>query len=241
MRKQEKTKTAQALRVLFVAKSSNAKTGPIPVTYSPESTCPPSCPHYRGSCYAEGYHTRLAWNRADRDGIEWGELCEKIAALPPGSLWRHNVAGDIPGEGESVDAQALRELTRANQGRRGFTYSHKKSPAAIRAIREANKGGFTVNLSADDAGEADALAELGAGPVVCVVPIDTPEKTETPAGRKIIVCPAQSREGVTCASCGLCARADRDAIIGFRAHGMRERAADHIARRVIPIFNSGRA
>jgi hypothetical protein len=223
-------------KVLFVSKSSNAKTGPIPVTYSEEKTCPPSCPHYRGSCYAEGYHTRLAWNRADRDGIAWGELCDRIAALPTGSLWRHNVAGDIPGEGESVDAQALRKLIRANKGKRGFTYSHKKSPDAIRAIRAANKNGFTVNLSADDAGEADALAKFKAGPVVCVVPIDTPEKTETPAGRKIIVCPAQSRDGITCATCGLCARADRDVIIGFRAHGMREKQADAISKRVIPIF-----
>jgi len=68
-----------------------------------------------------------------------------------------------------------------------------------------------------------------------VVPIDTPEKTYTPEGRKIIVCPAQSRDDVTCKSCGLCARADRDAIIGFRAHGTREKLADSIARRVIPI------
>lgn len=226
---------AQALRVLFVDRSSNVKTGPIPVTYSDEKTCPPSCPHYRGSCYAEGYHTRLAWNRAGRTGLDWGALCEKIAALPPGSLWRHNVAGDLPGDGESIDAVALRELTRANKGKRGFTYSHKKSPSAIRAIRAANRAGFTVNLSADDAGEADQLAALRAGPVVSIVPIDTPEKTYTPGGRKIIVCPAQSREGVTCQSCGLCARADRDAIIGFRAHGFRERLANERAQKVIPL------
>lgn len=222
-------------KTLFIKKSANAKTGPIPVTYSDEKTCPPSCPHYRGSCYAEGYHTRLAWNRTGRDGLEWGELCERIESLPLNTLWRHNIAGDLPGEGESVDSKALAALVLANLGKRGFTYSHKTSPSAIRAIRAANRAGFTVNLSADNAGEADTLAALNAGPVVAVVPIDTPEKTYTPGGRKIIICPAQSREGVTCKTCGLCARADRDAIIGFRAHGMREKLANEIARKVIPL------
>lgn len=225
----------QSIRAIFVPVSSNQKTGPIPVTYSARETCPPTCPHYRGSCYAEGYYTSLAWNRVNRNGIAWAELCEKVAALPEGQLWRHNVAGDLPGAGETVDPVALGELVAANTGRKGFTYSHKKSPQAVEWIRAANQWGFTVNLSADDAGEADTLAELQAGPVVAIVPIDCPEQTMTPKGRKIIVCPAQSRDNVTCSTCGLCARPERDFVIGFRAHGTRAKLADKTARRVIPI------
>lgn len=221
-------------RALFVRESANAKTGKIPVTYSARSTCPPSCPHYRASCYAEGYHTALAWNRA-ADGLSWAELCEKIERLPAGTLWRHNVAGDLPGEGEKIDSKALAALILANLGKRGFTYSHKKSAQAIRAIRAANRAGFTVNLSADDAGEADRLAELKAGPVVAIVPTDTPEKAFTPAGRPIVVCPAQTRDNVTCKTCGLCSRANRETIVGFLAHGMRAKMADSTARRVIPL------
>ena len=93
------------------------------------------------------------------------------------------------------------------------------------------------DLSADDAGEADTLAATGQ-PTVCIVPIDTPSKTTTPAGRPIIVCPAQTREDVTCQTCGLCARADRTVIIGFRAHGTRAKIADARSRRVIPIARS---
>ena len=222
-------------RALFVQKSSNAKTGPIPVTYSERASCPKSCAHYRSSCYAESGPARLAWERAD-SAASWRELCERVAALPAGQLWRHNVAGDLPGAGERVSLRELRELVAANAGRRGFTYSHKRSAAALAAIREANAAGFTVNLSADDVREADELADSGAGPVVVVVPTDAPERCATPAGRPIVICPAQTRDGVTCASCELCSRADREVIVGFRAHGPRTKKADEIARRVIPII-----
>jgi hypothetical protein len=130
---------------------------------------------------------------------------------------------------------ALGELVRANTGRRGFTYTHKKSPQALAWVKQSNAWGFTVNLSADDAGEADTLAATGAGPVVCIVPMDTPDKASTPQGRPLVVCPAQSRDNVTCADCGLCARADRAVIVAFRAHGTRARVTDQKARRVIPL------
>jgi hypothetical protein len=222
-------------RYHFVKQSANSKTGPIPVTYSERETCPPSCPHYRADCYAEDYYTRLSWDKVSQRGGDLATLCQAVAALPAGQLWRHNVAGDLPGTGEHVDAAALGEIVAANRGRRGFTYTHKKSAEGIYWAAQATRWGFTVNLSADDAGDADALAELESGPVVAIVPMDTPEKSYTPAGRTIIVCPAQTRDGVTCATCGLCARPDRGVIIGFRAHGSRARVADAKARRVIPI------
>ena len=224
------------MKIHFIRQSANSKTGPIPVTYSQRETCPESCPHYRADCYAEDYYTRLSWDKVAARGGSLGQLCESVAALPAGQLWRFNVAGDLPGAGETVDAAALGQIVAANAGRRGFTYTHKKSPDALHWAGHATRWGFTVNLSADDAGEADALAEADAGPVVAIVPTDTPEKSYTPAGRTIIVCPAQSRDGVTCETCGLCAIADRTVIIGFRAHGSRARVTDAKARRVIPIL-----
>lgn len=220
---------------LLIDQSANRKTGPLPVTYSERSTCPPSCPHIGADCYAEAFHTRLAWERAATDGRSIAEVARWVAAMPEGQLWRHAVAGDLWGQGETIDAGALGEVVKANRGRRGFTYTHKKSRQALKWIRHANTWGFTVNLSADDAGEADKLAELAAGPVVCIVPADTPEHTTTPAGRPIVVCPAQTREYMTCAVCQLCQKADRRSIVGFRAHGPKAKATDARARRVIPI------
>lgn len=222
------------MKIHFIRTSSNRKTGPIPVTYSERKTCPESCPHYRTDCYAEDYYTRLSWDKVSDRGSDLPETCASIAALPAGQLWRMNVAGDLPGEGEDVDPYALGEIVRANIGRRGFTYTHKKSKAAIFWARHATDWGFTVNLSADDAGEADQLADHGL-PLTCIVPMDTPERTTTPAGRAIVVCPAQTREDKTCETCGLCQRADRAVIVGFRAHGSKAKQTDQRARRVIPI------
>ena len=218
----------------FIKKSTNEKTGAIPTTYSERATCPPSCPQYRAGCYAEAFHTRMTWDKVGQRGTDLTGLAQAIAALPEGQLWRMNVAGDLPGEGEKVDAHALGEIVRANLGRHGFTYTHKKSPQAIKWAKLATQWGFTVNLSADDAGEADRLAAHGL-PVTTIVPIDTPKHTTTPQGRPILVCPAQTVNYMTCALCGLCQKADRRQIIGFRAHGMRAKLADRTARRVIPI------
>ena len=115
------------MHALFIQKSSNRKTGPIPTTYTERKSCPPSCPHIKKDCYAEDFHTRLAWNRAP-EGLDWASLCDRVASLPEEQLWRHNVGGDLPGEGEKVDAAKLGELVRANFRRRGFTYTHKKTP-----------------------------------------------------------------------------------------------------------------
>lgn len=222
------------MKFSFTHASSNRKTGPIPVTSTERQSCPPSCPQYRAACYAEDFYTRMNWDKIPARGIDLQGLTARINSLPMGQLWRHNVAGDLPGDGETVDAFALGQIVRANRGRRGFTYTHKKSPDAIQWAKHATDWGFTVNLSADDVGEADKLAATGA-PVVCIVPMDTPKHSQTPEGRPVLVCPAQTLDYMTCALCGLCQRADRRQIIGFRAHGTKAKQADQRARRVIPI------
>ena len=163
--------------------------------------------------------------------MEWGEFLSAVRAFPQGQLWRANQAGDLPGIGETVDAEELRGLIAANAGRRGFTYTHKHArPENLALIREANANGFTVNLSANNLAHADQLAETGAGPVVVVLPSDVSANTATPAGRKVVICPATQREGVTCASCKLCSRAERSVIVGFPAHGTRKRAVSAVAK-----------
>lgn len=207
--------------VHLTPKSSNAKTGPIPVSTTEAKTCPPDCPWREKVCYAKhgplGLHWRAVSER--KRGMHWPEFCAAIAALPEGTLWRHNQSGDLPGAGADIDGWELAALVAANRGRRGFTYTHKRGASNFALIRKANAAGFTVNLSADTLAEADTLADTGAGPVCVVLPASVTYNTSTPEGRRVVICPATQREGVTCESCRLCARANRGVIVGFPAHG----------------------
>lgn len=210
--------------------SGNAKTGPIPVSTSTAATCPTSCPFNNanaGGCYASGGPLAIHWRAVTNGsrGGEWSELLKQVRKIPKGSLWRHNQAGDLPGEGDAIDTEALAQLVAANKGRRGFTFTHKPMTAEnAAAVALANASGFAINLSGNNLSHADELAALGVAPVVAVVPEDFPKVGRTPAGRRVVVCPAQVRE-VSCAQCGLCARERNGAVVAFRVHGSSKRRA----------------
>lgn len=219
----------------FARKSRNAKTGNIPVTTSGPETCPDACPlKASGACYAKHGPLGMYWKKIAQGlhAISFDALLANVRALPPGTLWRHNQAGDLPGVGDSIDKDDMLALIEANRGKRGFTYTHKpveanRGNAAL--VAHANANGFTINLSADSPREADNLKALNIGPVVTVLPRDAASVTYTPQGNKIVVCPAQTRDDVSCKSCGLCANATRDVIVGFLAHGVSAKKAEAIA------------
>ena len=229
-------------KFLITRKSNNPITGPIMVTTSPRVTCPIACPLRKdadsataGLCYAEhGALGGFIWTLLDRTPAGgtfqngnikvygFDELLFAIRTLPPGSLWRHNVAGDLPSNNKTtIDQAALRAITDANKHRRGFTFTHfdvLTNLANRQAIADANRNGFTVNLSANRLEEADKLADLHIAPVTVIVPANTKRNTSTPNGRTVVICPTNTHVGVTCATCGLCAR-QRSTIIGFPASG----------------------
>ena len=219
--------------------SSNEKTGPIPVSTSPDSTCPDSCPLKGKGCYVVG-PIKWHWDKVSRGerGSPWESFLDELRTLPRGQLWRHNQAGDLVGENQEIALELLKDLVKANQGRKGFTYTHKpvlegqggpiESNRA--AIKAANENGFTINLSGNGLNHADKLADLGIGPVCTILPDESHANRLTPKGRKVVICPAQTREGTTCATCGLCQRADRSVIVGFVPHGAQKEKALAIAR-----------
>jgi hypothetical protein len=217
--------------------SGNRKTGPIPVSLSSRDTCPDSCSLKRNGCYAESWPLSKHWTDCDKGkgSTDLEQFCAGVAALPKGQLWRHNQAGDLPGRGDTLDTSSLDAIVAANNGRRGFTYTHKplRNLSERAAVWRANRAGFTINLSAEGLADADRLASFGAGPVVAGVSTDHPAHSKTPAGLHVIVCPAQTREDMSCDRCGLCALPNRKAIIAFRAHGTSSRKATNVFLRVL--------
>lgn len=223
------------MKVHLTMESSNVKTGPIPVSTSPAATCPDVCPLKANGCYAAsgplGLHWRKVSNGSNPNLMTWNKFCTAVAGMTDGQLWRHNQAGDLPGDNGTINKGMLLDLVAANKGRRGFTYTHKPMDSELNRdlVRFSNLNGFTINLSGNNAAHADRLADLQLGPVVTLLPESAPVVSYTPKGRKVVVCPAQTKDNVTCERCALCAKADRTFIIGFLAHGTQKKKAADIA------------
>lgn len=221
------------MKFFLTMKSSNAKTGPIPVSISSAETCPTSCPLKSNGCYAGGGPLRMHWDKVTKGskGVDFDEFCNMVAAMPRGQLWRHNQAGDLPGTGDRIDRVALAKLAIANAGKRGFTYTHKPlNRDNMTAIRAANAAGFTVNVSANDAREAAKVKAITGLPVVCVLPAEITAAVQRVDGQMIVTCPATIRDSKNCSKCGLCAVKDRKFIIGFPAHGYAKNKASAVAK-----------
>lgn len=226
----------------LTVKSRNAKTGPIAVSTSTATTCPKACPMADSGCYAKYGPLGMFWAKVTdgKAGTAWPEFIKAVRMLAPGSMFRHNQAGDLPGEGDIIDAHKLAELAHAAAHTKAFTYTHKPmNKHNAQAVREANAMGFAVNLSGNNLAHADTLAETKAGPVVVVLPAAAETMARearakgqavptlaTPKGRKVVVCPATYRDDINCQACGLCAIATREAIVGFPAHGAAKRKAE---------------
>ena len=131
---------------------------------------------------------------------------------------------------DQIDFEYLEAVLDAKP-RRGesFTYSHFH-PLFWAHKLAPNK--TTINFSADTLFEAAAICANKIAPVVTVVKKSfwkngkhaTIERDDIPAPVKIVRCPAEYLENLGCVNCGgkdgpLCARLNRDFIIGFTGHG----------------------
>ena len=114
-----------------------------------------------------------------------------------------------------------------------FTYSHFH-PLYWAHKLAPNK--TTINFSADNLAEAVAICANKIAPVVTVVKKSfwkngkhaTIESDDIPARVRVIRCPAEYLDSVGCVNCGgkdgpLCARLNRDFIVGFTGHGVKKK------------------
>ena len=237
------------MKVRLIRTSENRKLGPIPAAYVSDDTCPEVCPLKHSGCYGDSGRVSIHWKSVSsgKTGVEWPQFIEQVKALPRHTLWRYGVVGDLPHTGLSylgmlddlrkasrIDVAMLDELIKANQGKRGWLYTHHdvSIPENQEAIASANARGLTVNLSADSLEEVDLKYALGIAPVVSILPREAKKVTYTPGGVRVVACPAALNKAVTCSSCGVCQNADRRVVIGFPAHGSGARKAEQVFRGV---------
>ena len=210
--------------------SGNSKTGPIPVSTSTRLQCAPDCPFDGAGCYAQQGPLLLHWRAVTEGtrGMPWSLFLLAIEHLPDGQLWRHNQAGDILNPNTPEGRDQLLQLAKASSGKRGWTYTHHKlkTDMAHIAILKSNFLGFTVNISCEQEIKADLRIREGHYAIITVPSTETRKSWKTTDGNKVLVCPAQTSANVTCATCGLCQKRDREMIIAFRAHGTQKRKAD---------------
>ena len=220
--------------VHITKKSANVKTGPIPVTTTEESSCSPSCPFINSGCYAKSGPLALHWkktsNGTQKNLTNWDGLCSFIKDQEPNQLVRINQAGDLPHLNGDIDQHLLKQLVKANKGRKSYTYTHHKmNRKNFEAIEAANKNGFTINVSTEHLANADAAIDLGL-PAVTVINSKDKPPTKTPKGRKVVVCPAQtSNKKVTCKTCKLCSK-QRSFVIAFIAHGSQVKKVNEVLK-----------
>lgn len=216
--------------VHLVYKSKNVKTGDMPQTYSTKSYCPDTCPLKLNGCYAEDFLTNLTWAKVTdgKVGKTWDDFTVQIQELKPNTIWRHNVGGDLPHLNGSLDGGMIKQLSQANTGKRGYTYTHHLPNIAdnLAILKQANNDGFTINLSANNNKEAMKYFSLGLPTVV----ITNQTKNHTlEDGTPVVICPAQVSDNIDCKTCGYCAKSDRKAVVGFIAHGSRSKKVIAIA------------
>lgn len=127
---------------------------------------------------------------------------------------------------DRIDWDYFADLIRAvPKNGAAFTYSHfhwRRWSKRWFARLQTGKPTTTINYSADTWKQARASVDAGI-PTVIAVPVDQAKKHSRDHGVRAVQCPATYREGLGCINCGgsvpLCARADRDYVITFPAHG----------------------
>ena len=208
--------------------SGNGKTGPIAVSTTSWESCPKTCGAWN-DCYArKGYYTRMHGDKVtngDR-GTSPDHFIKQVSAIRPGTMFRHNVSGDLWHVNNVIDKLLLNRLIAAVQHlSHAWTYTHHVLTAQnLLSIRWANKSGFTINVSVES--EAIAAKRYQQGLPVCCITQGKPESFIS-HGVQFKRCENQldgvpKDQKTQCIGCGngnpWCSRADRNFVIAFELH-----------------------
>jgi hypothetical protein len=204
---------------IAIAKSGNGKIGQVSATYASQESCPTTCTFKGSGCYAESGPTGFTTRRLNRDTVKGPIAIAKqeaaaIRALKGDRPLRVHVVGDC-----STNAAAkIVSSAMADYPNVSWTYTH-----AWRTVDRASWGNASVLASCETAQDVkDANARGYAAAIVRAEPHPS-RKVYDVDEIKVLPCPAESSETLTCADCQLCTKdamlKDRNLTIGFYVHG----------------------
>lgn len=209
------------VKIKFVEKSQNKKTGAITQTYSSCNTCPTRCPFKHNGCYAEYGPASIQWHSVKHDVNNLTNLIKGGATT---KLIRHNVAGDIAEEGTSnISEELLTILNKAYKNHTAYTYTHCE--VNERNINLAKSSKMVINFSCEELSQVEKAVKSGALAVMAVAKMSGAKKEIN--GIKYIKCPNTINSNIQCKDCKLCANRRRKSVIVFEAHGNGRKKASN--------------
>jgi hypothetical protein len=226
------------MRITWTARSSNVKTGDVPTAMvvaslgatverygdAAKRSCQAvKCPLFGNGCYAWNStggmalssHAKKAATGAD---MSFAAILPKVARSA--RMARITAIGDAGAIPEQA-IEAVNAVRRAGLAAVGYTHGWRDIAASL--------AGYLM-ASCENGADADRAVDAG-WRATTILPSDAPMTgNRTPAGRPIVVCPAQRNDAVTCNTCRLCDAGKAGPVIGFIVHGNQASKADNVAR-----------
>jgi hypothetical protein len=216
------------VNINYTARSANRKTGDVPTAWigRTEEEALASCAGCsiapktvggNGGCYAWSGAVRFGAIAARKSAAVRPDRYTLGAAIKGAArsarMLRLTGIGDIGRSGVAVADSVASEARAAGLALVGYTH-HWREPGVKAAW------GGRLMASTETMADADRAVSEGWRATV-IVPADAPRTSTTPAGRKVVVCPAQVRDSVVCNTCRLCDASKPGPVIAFRAHGQQ--------------------
>jgi hypothetical protein len=148
---------------------------------------------------------------------------------PSARFMRDRVVGDVMTESGTIDHDYIRTIAalaiESDLVPFGYTHAWRRFDASDVARVAAT--GYVMNASCESREDVRQAVALGMPTVIASDLVEDGETFTRPDGTtlRVVTCPAQTREDVSCASCGLCARPERRAVVRFNIHGTAKRRA----------------
>lgn len=217
-----------AAALLWTARSGNVKTGDVPTAWvgrtrdEARASCA-GCPLLDQGCYAHSGSVGMGGLSVRKGAVTVparytlaNALAKRARTAKMARVTAIGDAGRLPAEDADVVVATIRAAGLAVVG---YTHHWREAPVA-KAWRKR------LMASTESLADVDAATDAGWRATV-VVATDAPRVTTTPAGRRVVVCPAQIAEElgkkVTCDDCRLCDAARPGPAIAFRAHGNQKK------------------